>query len=42
VYIVSHFKDHGGLVDGGANGGIAGANCHVIETADQAKCYVNI
>jgi hypothetical protein len=40
--LASCFKEHGALVDHGANGGIAGAACQVMETADQAECYVNI
>jgi hypothetical protein len=40
--LASHFTEHGALVDCSATGGIAGADYHVIETADQAKCYVNI
>jgi hypothetical protein len=40
--LASCFQEHGGFVDHGANGGIAGADCQVIETADQVECYVNI
>jgi hypothetical protein len=38
----SHLQEHGALVDHGTNGGIAGANCCIIKTADQAEHYVNI
>jgi hypothetical protein len=38
----SHFNEHGALVDCSANGGIAGANCQVIKTTDQAEHYINI
>jgi hypothetical protein len=34
--------EHGSLSDHGTNGGIAGANCQVIKTADQVECYINI
>jgi hypothetical protein len=34
--------EHGALSDHGTNGGIAGANCQVIKTADQVECYINI
>jgi hypothetical protein len=40
--LASHFKEHGALVDHGTNRGIAGADCQVIETADQAEHYINI
>ncbi len=38
----SHFQEHGALVDHCTNGGIAGADCQVIETVDQIECYINI
>jgi hypothetical protein len=38
----SCFKEHGALIDHSTNSGIAVANCQVIETADQAECYINI
>jgi hypothetical protein len=42
AYLASHFKEHGALVHCIANSGIAGADCQVIETADQAEHYINI
>ncbi len=38
----SHFQEHGALVDHGTNGGIAGADCWVIKTANQVEHYINI
>jgi hypothetical protein len=32
----------GALVDWGANGGITGSNCCIIEVNDQPQCFVNV
>jgi hypothetical protein len=45
VYRVStnnHSESTGALIDQGANGGIAGNNCQVIEVNDQPHRYVNV
>jgi hypothetical protein len=45
VYRVStnnHSEATGALIDQGANGGIAGNNCQVIEVNDQPHQYVNV
>ena len=45
VYRVStnnHSEATGALVDRGANGGIAGSDCRVIEVNDQPQRYVNV
>jgi hypothetical protein len=45
VYRVStnnHSKATGALIDRGANGGIAGNDCRIIEVNDQPQRYVNV
>jgi hypothetical protein len=45
VYCVStnnHSEVTGALIDQGANGGIAGNDCQVIEVNDQPHQYVNV
>jgi hypothetical protein len=37
-----HLDMTGTLVDQGANGGIAGSDCHVIEVNDQPQRFVNV
>jgi hypothetical protein len=45
TYCVSstrHLDMTGALVDRGANGGITGSDCHVIEVKYQPQCFVNV
>ncbi len=38
----SHLDMTGALVDWGANGGIAGGDCHIIKANDQPQHFVNV
>jgi hypothetical protein len=42
VSFTRHLGMTGALVDRGANGGIAGSDCHVIKVNDQPQCFVNV
>jgi hypothetical protein len=38
----SHLDMTGALVNWGANGGITGSDCCIIEVNNQPQCYVNV
>jgi hypothetical protein len=42
VSSTSHLDMTGALVDQGANGGIAGGDCHIIKVKDQPQHFVNV